>query len=102
MEHHLYVTRHKRALSFISRGIAFVQFRLTRAPYRTVKVATEGLAERCKILLGDILGNKKLTSSVFIQIQKYFAKLNKTLNHCLYFSSLIDDFAIVKARRRLF
>ena len=39
---------------------------------------------------------------LFIQIQKYLAKLNKSLNQCLDFSSLIDDFTSVKAQRHLF
>lgn len=35
-------------------------------------------------------------------IQKYLAILNKMLNQSLDFSSLINDFASVKARKRLF
>ena len=37
----------------------------------------------------------------FIQTQKCFPKLNKMLNRCLDFSLLIDDFAAVKAQKRL-
>ena len=35
------------------------------------------------------------------QIQKYYTKLKKMLNQCLDFSFLIDDFADVKAQKKI-
>ena len=52
-----------------------------------------------KILWGDILKNKNLTFLIVFSTFKAIFQTQKTLNQCLHFSSLYDDFAPVKARK---